>query len=218
LSAAATTSGVRIPAIDPVGIRGHVELLHTLAAPLAGVGKLITACFAQYPDQANPKTGKPGRLLPPTVVHIDIGDIDRNVRVLSGITQQMHYNVYMSLAILRADLELGRKGEENDIEGVLGFVADFDDVDARSWGSRLPVPPHYVLETSTGRFQTFYFFERPETVTDTKAVAERLKAFARCDHGTADLSHVWRVADPSTGQTRGRSPTAAHPSRSSCVS
>jgi putative DNA primase/helicase len=193
LSATPATSGIRIPEIGPAEIRGHVELLHTLAAPLAGVGKLIIACFAQDPDQENPKTGKPGRPLPPTVVHIEIGDIGKNVRVLRGITQHMHYNVYMPLAVLRTDLELGRKGEENDIEGVLGFVADFDDVDARSWGSRLPVPPHYALETSTGRFQIFYFFERPETVAGAKAVAERLKAFARCDHGTADLSHVWRV-------------------------
>ena len=27
-----------------------------------------------------------------------------------------------------------------------------------------------------------------------KPVAERLKAYAGCDHGTADISHVWRVA------------------------
>jgi hypothetical protein len=180
--------------IDPVRIRGHVELLHRLAAPLASVGKLIVACFGQDPHQADPKTGKSGRPLKPTVFHINIGDIDRTLRALNGITQRANYNVYMPLAVLRTDLERGRKGEENDIKAVLGLVADFDDADAHRWTQRLPIAPNYVLETSVGRFQTFYLFDRPEPLQVVKPIAEQLKVFADCDHGTGDCSHVWRIA------------------------
>ncbi len=51
-----------------------------------------------------------------------------------------------------------------------------------------------VLETSAGRFQAFYVFDKPQPVDAVKPMAERLKAFGRCDHGTSDISHVWRVA------------------------
>jgi hypothetical protein len=182
-----------MPAINIGEIRAHVEILHALATPLAGAGKLVVACFAQDPDQPHPKTGNPGRPLPPTIAHIDIGDIERNVRVLSSVTERAHYNTYMPLAVLRQELPAGRKGEESDVAGVLGFVADFDDAEAHCWADRLPVPPQYVLATSAGRFQAFYLFDRSETIEAAKAIAGRLKTFAGCDHGTADLSHIWRV-------------------------
>jgi hypothetical protein len=35
--------------------------------------------------------------------------------------------------------------------------------------------------------------EAPKALEVVKPVAERLKAFALCDHGTSDISHVWRV-------------------------
>jgi hypothetical protein len=76
-----------MPAIDIGEIRAHVELLHALATPLADVGKLIVACFAQDPDQPHPETGNTGRPLRPTIAHIDIGDIERNVPMLSSATE-----------------------------------------------------------------------------------------------------------------------------------
>ena len=99
----------------------------------------------------------------------------------------------MSPAIYRPDLPSGAKGFERDIVACLGIVADFDDPDAAQWVERLPLPANYVLETSAGRFQAFYLFDKPEAPEDVKPVAERLKTFARCDHGTMDISHVWRV-------------------------
>ena len=80
------------------------------------------------------------------------------------------------------------------IVACFGLVADFDDADAARWADRLPIPPQYVLETSSGRFQAFYFFTKPVPPEAAKPVAERLKAYAGCDYGTADISHVWRVA------------------------
>jgi hypothetical protein len=104
-----------------------------------------------------------------------------------------HYNLYMPLAIHGPDVRSGAKGFERDVIACLGLVADFDDPDAARWAERLPLPPNYVLETSAGRFQAFYLFDKPEPLEAAKPVAERLKAFAGCDHGTSDISHVWRV-------------------------
>src|SRR5262249_10671427 len=39
----------------------------------------------------------------------------------------------------------------------------------------------------------FYLLDRPYPVEQAKPIAERLKSFAHCDHGTVDLSHVWRI-------------------------
>jgi hypothetical protein len=104
-----------------------------------------------------------------------------------------HRNVYMSLAVVRPDLPAGKKGFEHDCLACLAIVADFDDPDAAQWPERVPVPPNYALETSEGRYQAFFLLDRPEPVEAIKPVAERLKTFARCDHGTSDASHVWRI-------------------------
>jgi hypothetical protein len=183
----------RIRAIDEIAIRAHAELIHSLASPLAG-GKLILACFAEDPGQTNPKTGKPGLPLRPVIVHIGVGDTETTVRSIVNLTARELSNVYMPLAVFRGDLRSGGKGYEKDIAAVLGLVADFDDPEAAHWAERLPIPPNYVLETSAGRFQCFFLFDKPQPTEVAKAVAERLKAFARCDHGSSDMSHVWRVA------------------------
>jgi hypothetical protein len=191
---AATNFVPGVAEISPGEIRAHCEMIHILAAPLAGQGKLIIAAFGEDPDQVNPKTGKPGLPLTPIVIHAAIGDVGTTARSIGNITISPHRNLYMPLAVLRPDLPKGTKGFEKDIVAVLGLVADFDDVDAPRWAERLPLAPNYVLETSTGRFQAFFFFDKPELFEAVKPIAARLKAFAGCDHGTADLSHVWRVA------------------------
>jgi hypothetical protein len=178
-------------------IREHVRMIQQLAEPFRGKGKIVIACFGEAPDQLDPKTEKPGRRLHSSVIHVDVGDVDRAAAGIARVTTQPryeHYNVYMPLAVFRPDLPSGRKGDERDVIGCLGLIADFDDPGAARWAERLPMPPNYVLETSAGRFQAFYLFDKPEPVDAVKPVAERLKAFARCDHGTSDISHVWRVA------------------------
>ena len=182
------------PEISPELVRVHVEIIHRLAAPLAGKGKLVTAGFGEDPDKLHPKTHKPGCPLPPSVVHFEIGDIEIAVCTVTKLTVGEHRNVYASLAVFRSDLAPGKKGFEKDIIAVLGLVADFDDADAARWAERLPLPPNLVLETSAGRFQAFYLFDKPEAFAAVKTIAARLKAYAACDHGTADLSHVWRIA------------------------
>ena len=188
------------PAVAPVTsdeIRAHCEMIHTLAQPLAGRGKLVIAGFGEDPGKPNPKTGKPGCPLEPGLRCVEVGNVDAMVRMIVASTVRPHLNVYTPLSVFRSDLPRGKKGFERDIVGVLGLVADFDDGDAARWADRLPLAPNYVLETSAGRFQAFYLFDKPEAFAAVKSVAARLKAYARCDHGTADLSHVWRIAGTS---------------------
>ena len=97
------------------------------------------------------------------------------------------------MAVALRDLSNGKKAKEDQIVGVLGLVADFDDIDAANYAARLPVEPSLVLETSPGRFQAFVFFDHPISVSQAKPLAQRLKAATRCDHGTVDCSHVWRI-------------------------
>jgi hypothetical protein len=181
------------PEIVPNWIRAHVTLVHSLATPLIGQGKVIAAGFGENPDETDPKSGKSGRALPPKVIHAAIGDVNAMLEGLAQFVKRQHYNLYMPLAVFRPDLASWAKGYERDVVACLGIVADFDDPDAPRWAQRLPIPPNYVLETSTGRFQAFYLFDKPEPLEIVKPAAERLKAFAGCDHGTSDISHVWRV-------------------------
>jgi hypothetical protein len=167
------------------GLTEHVKMLHTLAAPLAAKGKLVVASYGQQPQT--------GAKLPAKVEHYKIGDVVGMVAAIRRLVRERHRNVYVSLAVMRGDLPGSAKGHEADIIGVLGLVADFDDADATDYARRLPVTAAYVLETSAGRFQAFLPFDQPATVADAKPVAVALKEFAKCDHGTADMSHVWRV-------------------------
>ena len=164
--------------------RTHAELIHRLAAPLRGRGKLIVAGYGEDPATK--------AKLKPKVEHVAVGDVGATLAAIERLREE-HRNVYMPLTVLRPDLETGKRGEEADIVAVLGLVADFDDADAARWSERLPAPANYVLETSAGRFQAFYLFADPASPDEAKAVAERLMAHAGCDTGTKDVSHVWRV-------------------------
>lgn len=156
-------------------IRAHIEIINKLAEPVTGQGKLVIACFGEDPDQTHPSTGKPGCPLPPTVVHAEIGDVETTVQLICNLGTAEHRNIYMPLAVFRPDLPGGKKGYEKDIVALLGIVADFDDADAARWAERLPVPPSCVLETSAGRFQAFFLFDKPEPIDVVKPIASLLK-------------------------------------------
>jgi hypothetical protein len=170
--------------IDEIAIRGHVELIHQLAASLAGKGKLIVAAFGE-----DPVTGKE---LFPDVWHCRIGDVENTIARIKA-SAKPNYNVYVPLAMFRQDLPKGKKGSENDIVAVLGWVGDFDDPRAHEWASRLPVEPSLVIESSHGRFQPFLLYDKPVEQGLAKRAAEYLRKRAGCDAGSMDTSHVWRV-------------------------
>lgn len=165
------------------GIRGHIEMLHSLADSTDG--KLIVASYGQDPDT--------GENIHPKVHHFQIGDVERMVAIIEQLTKDKHRNIYIPLAVMRSDLPQGKKGSEADVVAVLGLVCDFDDDDAAAFDERLPVDANYVLKTSPGRFQAFLFFDEPLSLSEAKPLAERLQKATDCDYGTADISHVWRV-------------------------
>jgi hypothetical protein len=115
------------------------------------------------------------------------------VEAILRLARERHRNVYVPLCVVRADLPPGKKGGEEDIVGVLGLSVDFDDGDAANWQNRLPMPPDLVIESSAGRFQAFYAFDAPVTLNEGKPIGRRLRDFCHSDHGSLDLSHVWRV-------------------------
>lgn len=63
------TAGVGDPALDVAAIREHISILHRLAQPAAGQGKLLIASFGENPDRPHPKTGAPGWPLEPKIRH-----------------------------------------------------------------------------------------------------------------------------------------------------
>jgi len=133
------------PEIVPKLIRGHIELIHLLAKPLAGQGKVIATGFGENPDETDPETGKRGRSLPTKVTQAAVGDVKATLEGVAQFMKRPHYKLYMPLAIFRPDLPPWAKGYERDVVACLGIVADFDDVDAPHWAERLPLPPNYVL-------------------------------------------------------------------------
>ena len=151
------------------------------------------AGFGEDPEQPNPETGKPGTPLRPIAQAFEIGQIEPMIKFIVRHAEEAHRNLYVPLAVLRPDLAPNKKGAENDVIASLGLVPDFDDNDAPKWAERLPVSAPYVLETSKGRFQPFLLFDRPYPPSEAKPVAIRLKAYCRCDHGSVDVSHVWRI-------------------------
>jgi hypothetical protein len=181
-------------AIDPGAVRGHVAMLHELAAPCAGQGLMIVAGYGEDPATISAKTGKAGRPLPPVVAHFPVGAVDQMTTMITRLAEQPHRNVYCPLAVMRPDLADHKKGGEDDVVAVLGLVADFDDADAKRWRDRLTVGPDYVLQTSAERYQCFYLLLEPASVAAAKPIATRLRDYAKSDHGSLDLSHVWRVA------------------------
>ncbi|HEV2175022.1 MAG TPA: DNA-primase RepB domain-containing protein, partial [Nitrospira sp.] len=182
-----------LPAVVPHLIAAHAMMIHERAQALREPAKLVVTGFGEKLEKADLQAGSLGLRLPPKVIHVEVGAKAGIVEAINRIAQLPHYNVYMPLSAFRPDLAENAKGGEADVVACFGLVADFDDKDAARWAERLPLPPQYVLETSAGRFQAFYLFDKPAPLAAVKPIAERLKLFAACDHGTSDISHVWRI-------------------------
>ncbi|WP_096704236.1 DUF927 domain-containing protein [Magnetospirillum sp. 15-1] len=137
----------------------------------------------------NPTTGEKlsSKIMP-------IIDLDSAVETAAAWAVEPHRNVYISAATMTVPPPPGQRGAEVDINHVGYLVCDFDDLDAANWASRIPgACPTFVIESSPGRFQVGFSFDRPVGAEEAKPLARGLKALARCDHGSADIAHVWRV-------------------------
>lgn len=182
-------------------VRGHVEMIHRLAAGVNGV--LVVSVFNASLD------GDRG-----TITHHRPGDVDGMLAAIQAHAGTPGANVYVGLQVMRPGLPRGQRGGEKDIVAVLGLVADMDSDTGKAAGA-YPCEPNYVIETSPGNFQPFWLFDRPVPPAEAKVIARGLKAATGSDHGTADIAHVWRVPGSLNWPNRkkierGRSTDPAH--------
>lgn len=165
-------------------ITAYLEMLNTFANATEVEGKLVLTGYGE-----DPQTGKKIKSL---IKHFPIGDVGRMVDHVMTWTVEEHRNVYIPPVVMRPDLPAGKRGGKEDIVTVFGLVADYDDADAANWPTRVPIGPSWILETSTGRFQTVFLLN-PSDAANAESLAHRLQLTAKCDHGTKDIDHVWRI-------------------------
>lgn len=175
--------------IDENLIRTHIENVIPYINRCSP-GKVVLASFGEDLE---------GRALIPKIHHFDTNEspqvlTDQITNKVEFLSRDTHRNIYMPLAVMSERLHKGQKGTIQDAVSVFGVCADFDDENASDYMKRLPMEPDYVLETSSGRYQAVFLFKEPVSPDKAIPVAEMLKNYANCDHGTKDISHVWRVA------------------------
>ena len=166
-------------------ITAHVGLLHAQAKASGAIGLLVLVGYGE-----DPTTGKK---LPSRVKSFAIGDVSAMVKQVMEWTVIRHCNVYIAPVVMRPNLPPRSRGGTKDIVVVVGFVADYDDANAARWATRVPIQPSVVLESSPGRFQTTFYIDPALDPAQAETLAKRLLAKAKCDHGTGDIDHVWRI-------------------------
>jgi hypothetical protein len=186
----------RRPGFDPVAIRAHVSLLHELAA---GIDGTLVLCVIEEGAATRPERFK-------------VGDEERMFEAIMAFEHHPSVNLYASFAVMRRDLEPGKKGGEADVVAVLAAVGDLDnDKNDRLEIADLPLAPAYVVESSAGNFQPVYPFEKPLSVREAKPILGAFSDGLGGDPGPKDCSHIWRIAGTLNVPTkskvaRGRSP------------
>ncbi|WP_167358245.1 AAA family ATPase [Bradyrhizobium stylosanthis] len=153
----------------------YVKLIHKMASGVDG--KLVVSAFHEE---------QPG-----VVTHHNIGNVNDTIEAIAAHSETPGANVYMPLCVMRRGLPRGKKGSEADVVAVLGLVADMD-ADTNKIGE-MPIEPSYVVETSPGNSQQVILFDEPLSPEEAKPLAIALKKASGSDHGTADISHVWRI-------------------------
>lgn len=166
-------------------IMDHVSLIHDIARRADAGGRIVVASYGEDHET--------GEKIPPKVRHFRVGDTAGTKGFIESLQKERHRNVYMPLTTLKPGMKPTAKGGIDDIETVMGLVADFDDDRALEYEDRLPLPPDIVLETSQGRYQCLYLFDGGLPPAEAIPLAQALQRHCGCDHGTADISHVWRV-------------------------
>jgi hypothetical protein len=180
--------------VDPVSrfdrelVHAHIRLLHDLAAraraDLGIDGQLVLACYGENPDT--------GVRTASQVMKFGIADgLEQMVDVIMALEDHPHLNVYVPFHIVRFGLGPRERGALRDIVAVLALVVD-QDADKDKAGE-LPLPPHYVVESSPGNKQSVYVLAKAMRVAEAHPYAKALQRFTGTDSGTGDVAHVWRV-------------------------
>ena len=178
--------GVCRPGFDRVAVAAHVGLLHKLAAPCADDGILILIAI----EDGEPRPQ-----------HFKIGDAQGMVEAIMAFEHHPTINLYSPLAVMRPDLERGKKGGEADIVAVLAAVGDIDnDKNERLEVDNLPLAPAYVIEFERGQLSAGFPIREPASSARSKARAQsvrrRVGGRQRAKRRFACLAHRGHVEHP----------------------
>jgi hypothetical protein len=172
--------------IDTADPANHVKkILHHMNAINPEGGSLVLASYGQNPETRDPIT--------PFIMNISGGDAESDTeKFCSHVLNTPDSNGYLGLYITK----VRGRGCKEDVVAVIGVTADLDSLPPeKRWEDVIPpgIEPSFVLETSQGRFQVTYLFDRLVFPEQAQRLATGLKEFCHADHCTADIVHVWRI-------------------------
>jgi hypothetical protein len=154
----------------------------------AARGKFVVAAYGKHPE-----TG--ARIA--EVRHVENGPnaADAMIAAAATLGATPGANVYVMPALVRPDLPEGLKGGIADVVGMLAVVPDYDrhGGPAIDYASKLPADPHFVVETSPGNFQPWFFFDAPQAPAEVQPILDAFVAESGADPSGAEPSHVFRV-------------------------
>ena len=145
-----------VPTPDPVLVRTHFRMLHELAAVAEINGMMVLCTYGE-----NPTTGAKLRS---RVMCFAIGDFLDMTEAAVSLCQEPHRNVYAPWAIVRPDIDRGKRGSLKDIRGVLALVVDQDADRGKAGITQLPLAAPYVVRSSGDNLQPTFPLARAVTV------------------------------------------------------
>jgi hypothetical protein len=155
-------------------------------------GKFVVCGFGESRPGFSP--------LPPRIVHIENSgepiSIYRKIgAAIREITATPGMNCYIMPCLVRSDLPEGQRGKESDVIGVLAIALDFDaEHDPASRHDRIAVYPMSEVETSPGNFQSWWFLDRPYSVSEAKPVIAAHVNTSGSDPMCKSAEHPFRLA------------------------
>ena len=191
-------------AIDEGAVREFVTTISTLAVKLAEM------------------SGKPGFLQLSRLNCVDDKMVPSRFRIddpeaiikAATFDAVAGFNVYIEARTVRADLRGPTRGTLADTEFVFALVIDVDN-DKRK-GGVVSICPSLVVETSSGNFHYWLFFNRPVLAKQGKEIGDAIRAASGADGDTGVVTQPYRVAGtpnfPSKAK-RARGRLAVEPTR-----
>jgi hypothetical protein len=179
-------NGTSTPAPDQQPARDLLQLYHDAAAGSEGVMMLVTI----KPDGVDKKGRTKTKAFAQKVRIGDVADMASRV-----VADGKRWNAYFAPAVIREDIEPGKRGKAEDIVAVLGFAAD-DDRDNGKPATMPPIEPTAIVQTCevpTVNRHPHWVLSRPLTLVEAQPIADLMKRKVGGDGGTGDVAHVWRV-------------------------
>jgi hypothetical protein len=105
-------------------------------------------------------------------------------------------NPYISPFLVRADLEEGKRGEEEDIVARFALVGDFDSHEgpAIDWAAMMPLSAHIAVASSPGNCQPWLFLDKGYPVAALKDIGLALVRMFNDEEGVVgDMTRIVRL-------------------------